>query len=110
MQTNGLVEDQERDASLLRRSMDEIEAFLFQELFTNRFLINMLIPLNYSSSCWEQHLSFVGWLPRRILYRTVVNKPIDLMLICRITKNGRDYHNLFEVVGFFLRNALTAAV
>jgi hypothetical protein len=37
----------------LRRSMDEIEAFLFQELFTNRFLINMLIPLKYSSSGWE---------------------------------------------------------
>jgi len=67
VQTNGLVEDQERDALLLRRSMDEMEAFLFQELFTNRFLINMLIPLKYSSSSWEQHLSFVGWLPRRIL-------------------------------------------
>jgi len=53
VQTNGLVEDQERDASLLRRSMDEMEAFLFQELFTNRFLINMLIPLKYSSSGWE---------------------------------------------------------
>jgi len=78
VQTNGLVEDQERDASLLRRSMDEMEAFLFQELFTNRFLINMLIRLEIFIFklgttfviCWVAASSNSN--------RTDVNKPIEL--------------------------------
>ena len=89
MQTNGLVEDQERDASLPPRSNDQVKAPFFNDLFTNSLLNKILIPFNIHLQIGNNIGLLLGGTPRRIMLEANVNKWAGFTRICRTAKRGR---------------------